>query len=169
MPRIEKTNTNDLAWAPKQSPSGQFSLQQQDVSLALGGKKDRGVEAGGHPFDVSRVRLAAGKRNWPLHAHSNQWECFLITAGTGRWRTLDEADVEREQAVGPGDCLLCPPGLAHCLRAGSDAPLEYWLIATNQPSDSTHYPDSGKFFLKPQRVMLRGEATADYWDGEDEA
>ncbi len=167
MPRIVKVNTDDLPWTPRQSPSGKFSFRQQDISLALGGKRDEGVEAGGHPFDLARVLLDPGKRNWPLHAHANQWELFLITSGTGTWRTLDQAGDERHEAIGPGDCLHCPPGLAHCLTADPDAPLEYWLIASNQPADITRYPDSGKFFIKPQRVVLRGDAVADYYDGED--
>ena len=52
-------------------------------SVALGGKRDVGTWAGGHPFDLELTRMPADARNYPLHQHSAQWELYVFLAGFG--------------------------------------------------------------------------------------
>ena len=65
-------NQNKVPKETDTSPKGDFALQRQHVSLALGRVKDSGVWAGGIPFDIELATLSPGKRNWPLHAHAVQ-------------------------------------------------------------------------------------------------
>jgi mannose-6-phosphate isomerase-like protein (cupin superfamily) len=52
------------------------------------------------------------------HYHRESEEIYLVTSGRGRLRLGDE-----EQAIGPGDCVVIPPGVVHRLHAGAEAPL----------------------------------------------
>jgi mannose-6-phosphate isomerase-like protein (cupin superfamily) len=51
------------------------------------------------------------------HLHHRAEELYWFTAGRGRLRVGDE-----EREVGPGDCVVIPPGTAHKLwNIGEDA------------------------------------------------
>ncbi|HEY8902747.1 MAG TPA: cupin domain-containing protein [Chthoniobacterales bacterium] len=143
------------------SPSGKFELFRRHISIALGGQKDTGPSGGGHPFDVEQATIPPGKTAWPFHSHAAQWEMYLVQSGRGSSRR--EEDVED---VGPGDCWIVPPGHAHQLTNTGDEPLVYLVIADNGPADVIHYPDSNKWFVKPQRKSFRMEETA-YYEGEE--
>lgn len=52
------------------------------------------------------------------HYHRESEEIYLVTSGRGRLRLGDE-----EAPIGPGDCVVIPPGVVHLLRADADAPL----------------------------------------------
>ena len=122
------------------------------------------------------VEVPAGKKAWPFHCHHANDEMFVILAGSGRLRF--GAD---EHAVSAGDVVVCPAGgpqTAHQLIAGPDAPLRYLAISSMREPDVMEYPDSGKLVVfagsapggdKAARrldLVLRGDATAGYWDGE---
>ncbi len=53
------------------------------------------------------------------HRHPVAEELYLITHGTGRMRLAGE-----ERDVGPGDCIVIPPGVDHQLTNTGDERLE---------------------------------------------
>jgi len=142
---------DDLPWEEWASPKGTFRGAGRQVTAALGGA----------PFDLEFGRVRPGQRPCPYHSHAAQWECYLFTAGRGRFRHGAE-----RLDVGPGDCVLAPPGLAHDLSNPGDTDLDYFLVADNPPVDICHYPDSGKWGFTPPRKIFRPQE-ADYFDGEE--
>ena len=84
-----------------------------------------------------------------------------MLAGQGEARTP-----ERNLMFSAGDCLLFAPGEAHQLTNTGDTDLVYYII-TNQPeADVMQYPDSNKWFVKPQRRFFRMQEVG-YYEGED--
>lgn len=157
---MKTIHTDTIPWSETRSPHGRFALSQRDVSLALGGLKDVGVWGGGHPFDVAMVSVPPGAANWPLHQHTTQWEFYIVLSGQGELRSESQVT-----AIGPGDCSLVPPGVAHQVRNTGEEPLVYYVVADNPPADISYYPESEKWMIKPQRKWFRMNEV-DYYDGE---
>ena len=66
-----------------------------------------------------------------------------------------------------GNAFLFKPGEAHQFFNDSEADLVVYVIADNPPGESTHYPDSNKFAVRPpEHRNLRSE-NLDYRDGEE--
>jgi uncharacterized cupin superfamily protein len=151
-----------LPWREQRSPAGRFHSFCRDLSLALGGIRNVGTQGGGHPFDIQERRVPPGAAICPLHLHLAQWELFLVRAGNGRVRGGVEA-----YDVAPGDVWIHPPGEAHQLsnRGGED--LHVLILTDNPPLDVFHYPDSGKWGVRPPGGFFRATA-ADYFDGEED-
>jgi uncharacterized cupin superfamily protein len=147
----------------RHSPGKKFHSFCQNVSLALGGKRDTGPWGGGHPFDVQLRRIPAGAAVCPHHAHLAQWELFLVRRGEGTVRVGDAT-----QPVRAGDVLLHPPGEAHQLLNTGAGELEVLIVADNPPLDAFYYPDSNKWGLRPPNRFFTLEE-ADYFAGEDPA
>ena len=96
------------------------------------------------------VEVPAGKKAWPFHCHHANDEMFVILSGSGTLRYGCD-----EHAVIAGD------------------------VSSMREPDVMQYPDSGKLAVfagsapggdKAARrldLVLRGDATAGYWDGED--
>ncbi|HEY0968204.1 MAG TPA: cupin domain-containing protein [Opitutaceae bacterium] len=154
-------DTATLPWDLRASPRGKYASHCRDISLALGGQRDVGVQGGGHPFDLQTRRVPAGAAICPLHAHTVQWECFIVVAGRATVRTPTG-----RFPIGPGDVVLQPPGTAH--QVINDSPDEFvcHIVADNPAADIFHYPDSGKWGIKPQRKFFRLNET-DYFEGEE--
>lgn len=144
------------------SPTGKYESHCKDVSLALGGVRDTGPWGGGHPFDLQQRRVPPGATVCPLHAHTGQWELFVVLSGSATVRT-DEGTQTRVRA---GDAFVQPPGTAHQITNTGTEDLVFFVIADNLPVDSTFYPDSGKWQIKPQRKLFRMTETH-YFDGEE--
>ena len=98
---MKKVIPSEIETETVASPKGDFQIQRQHVSLALGGIKDKGPWANGHPFDVELATLPPGKKNWPLHAHAAQTEFYIILSGTGL--VFDSTDSPTE--IGPRSIL----------------------------------------------------------------
>lgn len=158
---MNKINQNQIKWDEVKSPRGKFHLFRRHISLALGGKKDTGPWGGGHPFDLELTRMPPGATNWPYHAHAAQWELYVILSGQGQVRTP-----EGHSDFGPGDCFIVPPGEPHQLCNTGTEDLLFYLVADNSPADITHYPDSGKWNIKPQRKIFK-MTEVDYYKGEE--
>jgi len=109
-------------------------------------------------------RLPPGKHNFPYHAHSAQWELYLVIAGKG--------SVCHEQGttkIVAGDAFIFAPNEPHQITNSGDEDLVYYVIADNPIGESTYFPDSGKWKVNkagPERVVLKGTET-DYFDGEE--
>lgn len=152
----------DLPEIHAKSPTGKYESYCKDVSLALGGVKDTGAWGGGHPFDLQQRRVPPGATVCPLHAHSGQWELFVVTAGAATVRTGDG----KKTKVRAGDSFVQPPGTAHQITNTGKEDFVFFVIADNLPVDSTYYPDSDKWQIKPQRKLFRMQPTT-YFDGEE--
>ena len=134
---------------------------RRHISEALGAPRDAGVAGVGHPFDVELTKLPPGATNFPFHAHAAQWEVYLVLIGVGELRaghTVTE--------VTAGDTFVCPPGEPHQLKNTGTEDLIYYVIADNPRADVTNYPDSNKWFVKPQRKSFTMQET-DYYANEE--
>jgi uncharacterized cupin superfamily protein len=155
-------NQADVPVEKRKSPQGAFELRRQHMSVALGGVRDKGPWAGGHPFDVEHAVLPPGKKNYPCHAHVAQTEYYIFLAGRGQ--AVDAAG--KSWPLKAGDHLLCLPGEPHQIFNDSDGDLEYFVIADHHPADVTFYPRTGKFSIKPEGRIVRVQ-DADYFEGEE--
>jgi uncharacterized cupin superfamily protein len=150
-----------IKWNEQRSPRGRFHLFRRHISEALGAPRDAGVAGGGHPFDVELTRLPPGATNFPFHAHGAQWEVYIVIRGSGELRAGDTV-----VAVTAGDSFVCPPGEPHQLKNTGTADLLYYVIADNPPADVITYPDSKKWFVKPQRKSFTMQET-NYYSGDE--
>lgn len=158
---MKPVNVSSLEWEELRSPKGRYHVFRRHLSLAHGAPRDAGVAGGGHPFDMEMVKLPPGAANCPFHAHAAQWEAYLILSGTGEVRTS-----ETRHPVAAGDTFVCPPGEPHqMINTGTDD-LLYYVIADNPPADVIEYPDTGKWFVKPQRKTFHMTETG-YYEGEE--
>jgi uncharacterized cupin superfamily protein len=158
------------------SPTGKYHSFAKDISLALGGVRDTGAWGGGHPFDLQQRRVPPGASVCPLHAHTQQFELFIVLAGTATVRTarLAPSDVATSASVWSaashtvraGDAFVQPPGTAHQITNTGTEDFVFFVIADNLPTDSTFYPESNKWQIKPQRKLFR-MTEVDYFDGEE--
>lgn len=158
---MTRVNADEIPWTSQNSPKGKYGVARGPLTIAAGGQKDTGTWGGGHPFDLEIHRVPPGKSNFPLHAHSAQWEAYYILSGTGQMRTG-----KGKEAVKAGDYLVFPPGEAHQLINTGSEDLTFLVIADNPQADIIHYPDSGKWMLKPQRKVFE-MAEVDYFKGEE--
>jgi uncharacterized cupin superfamily protein len=54
-----------------------------------GAIRTRSIWAKRHPFDLEWNRVPPSKRNFPYHAHSAQWELYVVISGKGTVRHKD--------------------------------------------------------------------------------
>ena len=106
---------------------GAYTRYRQHISAALGNAKDDP-----HPFDVELTRVPPGSRPCPVHAHSHQWEFFIIVSG----KAIVQREDETVEAVA-GDCLMQPAGTRHRIRNGSETEdLVFYVIANEHEDES---------------------------------
>lgn len=158
---MKHINYHNVAWTEQKSPKGKFHVYRRELTLALGGKKDVGVWGGGHPFDVELTRVPPGATNWPFHQHAAQWEFYIVLSGVGELRYAESLE-----PIQSGDCVSIPPLESHQIRNTGTEDLLYFVIADNPQADVTQYPDSQKWFIKPQRKLFTTQ-NASYYDGEE--
>ncbi len=158
---MARTHVPALPWEEQHSPRRQFHSFCRNISLALGGIRNGGPWCGGHPFDVQIRRVPAGAAICPFHRHVAQWELFFILAGTATVRAGAET-----HPVSAGHVFVHPPGEPHQLLNRSSADVEVLIVADNPVMDAFHYPDSGKWGLRPPGKYFRMQETG-YFDGEE--
>jgi uncharacterized cupin superfamily protein len=158
---MKAIHLDDVSSREVKSPKGVFQLFQKDISLALGGKKDIGPWGGGHPFDLALVRVPPGRKNWPVHLHTAQWEVYYILEGAGRY-----FDGTQWHDIRAGHTIMAPPGEAHQLENSGSGDLAYLVIADMPGADSAFYPATGLTSVKPQRKLMQ-ESAANYYDGHE--
>lgn len=158
---MTRSHAEDLPWTSQSSPKGQYGVQRRALSQAAGCPKDTGTWGGGHPFEVEIHRVPPRKINFPLHEHSAQWEAYYILSGKGQFRGPDGLE-----SIQAGDYLVIPPGDAHQIINDSATDLTFIVIADQPQADIIHYPNSGKWLLKPQRKVFEMKE-ADYFAGEE--
>jgi uncharacterized cupin superfamily protein len=162
---MRKMNLSEIKEEPWQSPGGKYAVSFKGISEALGREPSSLDLSKRHPFDLEWNRVPAGKANFPYHAHSAQWELYLVISGTGSVRSQDGTT-----EVGPGDAFIFGPNEPHQLTNLGQEDLIYYVVADNPIGESSYYPDSGKWKVNKSsaadRVVLKG-IEADYFDGEE--
>ena len=71
----------------------------------------------GRRQSLAEATVGAG-RSTLAHYHRESEEIYLVVAGSGRLQLGDDA-----AAIGPGDCVVIPPGTVHRLWADDGTPL----------------------------------------------
>jgi uncharacterized cupin superfamily protein len=162
---MRKVNINEIKEEPWQSPGGKYAAHFKGISIALGRDPDSLDLAKRHPFDLEITRLPPGARNFPYHAHSAEWELYLVISGKGSVR-----DKDGTSEVVAGDAFIFGPDEAHQLSNTGSEDFVYYIIADNPIGGSSYYPDSGKWKANKSspadRVVIKGGET-DYFDGEE--
>jgi uncharacterized cupin superfamily protein len=162
---MHKVNLKDIKEEPWRSPRGKFAVSFKGISVALGRDPDSFDLAKRHPFDLEWNRLPPGKHNFPYHAHSAEWELYLVVSGKGSVRHKDGTT-----EVVPGDAFIFAPNEPHQISNFGSEDLIYYVIADNPIGESSYYPDSGKWKVNrssaADRIVLKGKET-DYFDGEE--
>jgi uncharacterized cupin superfamily protein len=162
---MRKVNVNEIQEEPWQSPGGKYAACFKGISEALGREPQSLDLAKRHPFDLEVTRVPAGKRNFPYHAHSAQWELYLVISGTGRVRHQDDTT-----EVVAGDAFVFGPNEPHQISNSGTEDLVYYVVADNPIGESAYFPDSGKWKVNKSsaadRVVIKGSET-DYFDGEE--
>ncbi len=162
---MRKVNINEIKEEAWQSPGGKYAVSFKGISEALGREPSSLDLFKRHPFDLEWNRVPAGKRNFPYHAHSAQWELYLVISGEGSVRYKDGTT-----EVVAGDAFIFGPDEPHQLINCGEKDLVYYGIADNPIGESAYYPDSGKWKANKSsaadRVVIKGRET-DYFDGEE--
>jgi uncharacterized cupin superfamily protein len=162
---MKKINVNEIKEDPWQSPKGKYVVSFTGISEALGRDPTSLDLAKRWPFDLELNRMPPGKSNFPYHAHSAQWEMYLIVSGKGAVRHKDGTT-----EVGPEDVFIFGPDEPHQITNSGNVDLVYYVIADNPIGESGYYLDSGKWKVNKtsakDRVVIKGPET-DYFDGEE--
>jgi uncharacterized cupin superfamily protein len=162
---MRKVNINEIKEEAWQSPGGKYAVSFKGISEALGRERLSFDLSKRHPFDLEWNRVPPGKPNFPYHAHSAQWELYLIVSGEGNVRHKNGTT-----DVVAGDAFIFGPDEAHQLINSGQEDLVYYVIADNPIGESSYYPDSGKWKVNKSsaadRVVIKGRET-DYFDGEE--
>jgi uncharacterized cupin superfamily protein len=162
---MRKVNLNDIKEEPWQSPGGKYAAHFKGLSVALGREGDSLDLRKRHPFDLEWTRVPPGKHNFPYHAHSAQWELYVIVSGKGTVRHKEGT----MEAIA-GDAFIFGPDEPHQLTNIGAEDLVYYVIADNPIGESAYYPDSKKWKANKSspadRVVIKGGET-DYFDGEE--
>jgi uncharacterized cupin superfamily protein len=162
---MRKVNLNEIKEEAWQSPGGKYAVSFKGISEALGRDPKSFDLSKRHPFDLEWNRVPPGKPNFPYHAHSAQWELYLVVSGKGSVRHKDGAT-----EVVTGDALIFGPDEPHQLINSGQEDFIYYVIADNPIGESAYYPDTGKWKVNKSsaadRVVVKGEET-DYFSGEE--
>lgn len=159
-----RRNEETMEWVPYGSPKGVYGGYDRDLSLTLTAEprgRDLGAPQRQRPFEIRMVRLPPGKKNCPRHAHSLQWEYYIVLSGRGRMCQQEGVD---PIPMEPGDHLSQPAGWIHTVENSGSEDLTYYVIADNPVDETWRYPDSDKWG-KGGRIFRMIDA--DYWDGEE--
>lgn len=159
---MKKVNVSDIAEMTWASPKGNFAGAGREVFEALGADPFSTDLRTRHPFAVEIMRIEPGKKPYPYHSHSAQWELYHVISGLGVVR-----DSDGTTEIEPGDAFLFKPGEPHEFLNNGREDLIVYVIADNPIGESGYYPDSKKWLVRsPERRIMRSESL-DYFDGEE--
>jgi uncharacterized cupin superfamily protein len=160
---MRKINLTAVPEKAKKSPKGKYQSFIKEVSVALG-REPRSLDLlKRHPFDLAVVRIPPGATLCPYHAHSAQWELYLVMAGAGSVR-----HAQGITEVSAGDVFLFGPDEAHTIANHGKEELVYHVIADNPIGATCYYPDSKKWMVaQPRERIVLQVGEADYFDGEE--
>jgi len=163
---VRKVNIKEIKEEPWQSPKGKYAISFKGIAEALGREPQSLDLAKRWPFDLEWNSVPPGKSNFPYHAHSAQWEMYLVISGNG----IVLRDKDGTTGLSAGDAFIFGPNEAHQITNSGDVDLVYYLIADNPIGESAYYPDTRKWKANKtsaaDRVVIKGPET-DYFDGEE--
>ncbi len=128
---VKKVNLNEIKEEPWQSPGGKYAVSFKGISEALGREPASLDFPSGIRSIWNGTECLAGKCNFPYHAHSAQWELYLVISGKGTVRHKDG----RTEVV-PGDAFIFGPDEPHQLINSGDEDFIYYVIADNPIGES---------------------------------
>lgn len=159
---MKKVNTRDLADLTWDSPKGTYAGSGKQISEGLGREPESTDLMKRHPFDVEIQRIPAGKKAFPYHSHSAQWEFYHVISGHGKVRH-DEGITDIES----GDAFIFEPGRPHQLINDGAEDLVLYVVADNPLGETAYMHDSGKWLVRsPVKQWIRSESL-DRHDGEE--
>ena len=159
---FNKVNIHTAAPHTWASPKGTFAGSGIEISEELGWDPQSPEVGKRHPFAVEWLTVPPGKRPYPYHSHSAQWEYYQVISGAGKVRHEGGID-----PIEPGDAFIFGPDQPHQLINERSQDLVVLVVADNPVGESCHYPDSGKWLVRsPERRLIRSESL-DYFDGEE--
>jgi uncharacterized cupin superfamily protein len=162
---MKKVNVNEIKEERWQSPKEKYAISFKGISESLGREPASLDLSKRHPFDLEWNKVPPGKFNFPYHAHSAQWEFYVIVSGKGTVRH-EGGSIE----VVAGDAFIFGPNEPHQIKNSGDVDLVYYVVADNPIGESSYYPDSNKWKANrtsaADRPMIKGNET-DYFDGEE--
>lgn len=146
MPRI------DLSSVPVHSGSDALGAFERQSLTAAGGLTQ---------FGVALETLMPGASSSNRHWHEGEDECLYVLDGTA-----DLVENSGTRAVGPGDVICWPKGVAnaHHLINRSDAPMRFLVAGWHADRDVVHYPDVGEIAhedAKGNRKVTKADVPSD--------
>jgi uncharacterized cupin superfamily protein len=123
-----------------------------------------GERGGAQHVGVHIEELPPGKQSCPFHYHMLEEEHMYALEGTATLRLGDT-----RYTLKPGDYVCFPAGqrAGHALVNEGTAPFRFLMIGERNPNEVCVYPDSGKVMVRSLKILLRGDAKMEYWDGEE--
>jgi uncharacterized cupin superfamily protein len=151
-PALNRINFDELEWEAFNDVNGRYRGEDAEIGFMIGARR----------LGYRAVRLPAGARYCPMHAHDREEEVFWVIEGEPSIRT--PRGTLRLRA---GDVMAFPAGDrgTHQLLNESDAPCTVMLLGMNEPDEIAYYPDSQKVLLRRRRLLTRVDRL-DYYDGE---
>jgi uncharacterized cupin superfamily protein len=117
---MRKINISQIKEEPWQSPRGKYAVSFKGISEALGRERSSLDLTKRHPFDLEWNRIPPGKQNFPHHAHSAQWELYLVISGKGAVRS-EEGTTD----IVVGDAFIFAPNQGHQITNSGSGDLIY--------------------------------------------
>jgi hypothetical protein len=158
---MQQTNQDQLSWSQQRSPTGKFCIHRKHLSLALGGIKDVGTWGGWPP-----LRRGAD----PRATRGRQLAPALPRRPVGVVHRLERArrgaHAGRCEALRGRRLPVVPARRGPPAHHTGEADLFYYVVTDQPPADVIAYPNSKKWFVKPQRKFFRMHEV-DYYEGED--
>jgi uncharacterized cupin superfamily protein/glyoxylase-like metal-dependent hydrolase (beta-lactamase superfamily II) len=151
-PAVNRVNVDELEYEFSDGVGGKYASHDAEIGWHIGARR----------LGYQMVRLPAGARFCPMHAHDKEEELFFVIEGRPAVRTP-----RGNLQLRPGDFMAFPVGDrgAHQLLNESDADALILLLGMDEEDETVYYPDSRKVLAGRRRLMMR-EDRLDYFDGE---
>jgi uncharacterized cupin superfamily protein/glyoxylase-like metal-dependent hydrolase (beta-lactamase superfamily II) len=151
-PAANRVNVDELEYEFSDGVDGKYASHDAEIGWQIGARR----------LGYQMVRLPAGARFCPMHAHDREEELFYVIEGRPTVRT-PRGDLKMR----PGDFMAFPVGDrgAHQLLNESDAEALVLLLGLDEDDEVVYYPESRKVLAGRRRLMMR-EDRLDYFDGE---
>ncbi len=151
---INRINLDEIPWWETREAPGDFGYEFKNIDPLIGARH----------LGYQVIRLAPGRKAFPLHFHHFEEELGVVLDGTCTMRTS-----RGNVALRQGDFVAFPPGPNgdhQYLNEGTE-PCTLLLLSNVAPSDISEYPDSNKVNMRGVRHIFRKEQRVDYWDREE--
>ncbi len=151
---INRINLDEIEWWETRQAPGDFGYDFKNIDPLIGARH----------LGYQVIRLAPGRKAFPLHFHYFEEELGVVLDGTCTMRTS-----RGNVALRKGDFVALPPGPNgdHTYVNEGTEPCTLLLLSNVVPSDVSEYPDSNKVNLRGVRRIFHKEKAVDYWDRED--